>query len=245
MGVRAYLVGQVGTVVMTDRALRTEALGAVEAVHDARVAVRRVRSVLRVFPELSEDDVAGRLAVWSDRLGAVREAQVLEQTLRSACPTQLWDAVAPLAATERAAALSELGEDLLSAEHRRLLDDLEALALRPKSGRLHKRRRIGRAVRAAARRLGAAAEEPELLHRARKAAKRARYAAEAVGDHATAERWEAVQDALGEHHDCIVALLWLGDVPGDVSGDVPGDEAARARRALRERASAALAGLDR
>jgi CHAD domain-containing protein len=237
MSVRAYLVGQVGAAVMTDRALRTEALGAVQAVHDARVAVRRVRSVVRVFPELSEDDVACRLRAWSDRLGAVREAQVLEQTLRSACPAQLWDAVAPRAATERAAALSELGEDLLSAEHRRLLDDLEALALRPKSGRLHKRRRVGRAVRAAARRLGAAAEEPELLHRARKAVKRARYAAEAVGDHATADRWEAVQDALGEHHDCVVALRWLGDVPGD--------EAAQARRTLCERAAAALARLDR
>jgi CHAD domain-containing protein len=239
MGVRDALVGQVAHVVATDRALRSEALGSLDsaagvaAVHDARVAVRRVRSLLRVFPELSDDAVAEALSAWSDMLGAVREAHVLAATLAAVCPPELWRRLAPELVRERAAAVAELGVELDAPEHRRLLEDLEALALRPKSGRLHKRRRVRRAAKLARKRLRTAAEDPELLHRARKAAKRARYAAEAVGDGATAGRWEAVQDALGEQHDCVVALRRLADVPGE--------RAAQARRALAARAAEAFA----
>ena len=54
-------------------------------------------------------------------------------------------------------------------------------------------------------------QRDELLHEVRKAAKRARYALEAVaateGDAATkaAARFEAVQELLGDHQDSVVA----------------------------------------
>lgn len=235
MGVRSYLVTQVAAVVATDRALRTETPGTIDSVHDARVAVRRVRSVLRVFPELSDDAVVETLSSWSDRLGAVREAEVLAQTLTSACSPALWEQLSPQVGAERAAALTALGTELNSVEHRELLGALEALALRPEEHRLHKGRRVRHADKVAEKRLSAAGEDPELLHRARKAAKRARYAAEAVGDGETASRWEDVQDALGEHHDCVIALRRLDGVPAGLAGD-----AEEARRSLRERAAAAL-----
>ncbi|WGL51061.1 CHAD domain-containing protein [Nocardioides sp. BP30] len=235
MGVRTYLVAQVATVVATDRELRAETPGTVDSVHDARVAVRRVRSVLRIFPELSDDDLAEALSTWSDRLGAVREAEVLAQSLSEVCSTALWQSLAGQVAAERAAGLTALSGDLSSEKHRRLLDELEALALRPRERSLHKARRLRHAAKVAGKRLRAAGDDPERLHRARKAAKRARYAAEAVGDAEQADRWEDVQDALGDHHDSVIALRRLDDVPAGLAAD-----AEQARTALRERAAAAL-----
>ncbi|HEU5266938.1 MAG TPA: CHAD domain-containing protein, partial [Jatrophihabitans sp.] len=65
--------------------------------------------------------------------------------------------------------------------------------------------------------------DPEMLHRARKAAKRARYAAElvepAVGKRATkhVDRLKDLQDVLGEHQDSVQSmriLLRLGATTG-------------------------------
>ncbi len=62
---------------------------------------------------------------------------------------------------------------------------------------------------------GAKAEDPELLHRARKAAKRARYAAElvapAIGKRAQrrVDRLKGLQDVLGEHQDSVQSAVIL------------------------------------
>lgn len=45
----------------------------------------------------------------------------------------------------------------------------------------------------------------ELLHRARKAAKRARYGAEVTADKRTIKRFKQIQSVLGDHQDTVVA----------------------------------------
>ena len=67
------------------------------------------------------------------------------------------------------------------------------------------------------------AKREELLHEARKSAKRARYAAESVssafGKHATAfaAAMEGMQEALGEHQDSVVARQRLRELAGEAS----------------------------
>jgi CHAD domain-containing protein len=89
----------------------------------------------------------------------------------------------------------------------------------------HEWRRVERAV---ARAGGASdTERSESLHEARKAAKRARYAAEVVepvlgeGAH-TADEAKTIQTLLGAHHDTVVAIdrvLGFADEARDDGGD--------------------------
>jgi CHAD domain-containing protein len=73
---------------------------------------------------------------------------------------------------------------------------------------------IKRAQRKADKRLEGAAEDPEQLHRARKSAKRLRYAGELLtGQVGTAEKTakkaKKLQTLLGEHQDLVVAADFL------------------------------------
>jgi CHAD domain-containing protein len=85
-----------------------------------------------------------------------------------------------------------------------------------------------KADRKVADRLATAGGNPELLHRARKSAKRARYAGELVqplgsgkaGQQAT--RNETWQELLGEHQDCLVGaqlLRRLGSAAGTTADE--------------------------
>jgi CHAD domain-containing protein len=71
-----------------------------------------------------------------------------------------------------------------------------------RSARKKAAKRLRQAVRAG---------RPELLHRARKAIKRARYATELVeGTSAKrVKRYKRLQDVLGEHQDCVIAAELL------------------------------------
>jgi CHAD domain-containing protein len=120
------------------------------------------------------------------------------------------------------AGLDRLGAALSSTRYYRLLDALDELAaappLRPSAGEPDDQvvpglvgRQVRRVERAAAG-VTAAAEGPDreaALHEVRKAAKRARYAAESAvpvaGKHAKrlAGRMEDLQDLLGEHQDAV------------------------------------------
>ena len=226
--VRAYLAAQVEGERLAEARLR---LGDPDGVHDTRVAVRRIRTMLRVFPALDPgDDLRSRLSDWSDVLGDVRDVEVLRSTLASV------DAAALVRRLDldalHAASAARLMAVMDSAEHHALLEELRELALREPSGRLHAARGVRRADRLARKRLRVAGDDPELLHRARRAAKRARYAAEAVGDGSLADHHKRIQDVLGDHHDCVVAL--------DRLRGVRGSEAADARAALEARAAEAL-----
>ena len=62
----------------------------------------------------------------------------------------------------------------------------------------------------------------ELLHRARKAAKRARYAAEVTSDKRILKRFKQIQSILGDHQDTVVArehLRRMATAAGTTDGE--------------------------
>ncbi|WP_347350574.1 CHAD domain-containing protein [Intrasporangium sp.] len=203
-------------------------------------------------------------------LGRARDAQVLhqhlEEILRSQ-PPQLVLGPVPRRLHVHLAAEERVGtEDALAALHgpryARLVDRLESLAERPPwSPRADERifRAVPRLLRVDARRLeraqrrmGEVPEGPDrdaAAHETRKKAKRYRYAAEALvpayGHHAEliAARAQAVQRALGEHHDAGEARVTLRRLAVQAHeagedeftyGRLDAFEQARAARALAE-----------
>lgn len=209
-----------------------------EAVHKTRVAARRFRSMLRVCADLFDADEATRLdaeLAWYARvLGEVRDLQVLRAHLDSAL-----DSVGAQLGAQLAHERAELGariDTMLAARERHAQRGLRRALV---SARLHElqgalvavtpaptERAVGdylaRAEHAAGKRLRRATRldphDPDRdtqLHRARKAAKRARYAAEmsipVLGSTAqrAVKQWEATQDELGAHQDAVVAAQVL------------------------------------
>jgi len=175
-----------------------------DAVHQMRVATRRLRSTLRSFgqvlPHEATDGLAGELKWLGGILGAARDDEVLAHHLLAGLrqvPVEL--RIGPVQArvqghfaSARAAARTELLAALESERYFSLLDDLDGLlasppltagAARPATEVLPAAVRWGR--RQATRRMRhawQAAPGPDrnaALHQARKSARRARYAAEA------------------------------------------------------------------
>ncbi|MFE7407308.1 CHAD domain-containing protein [Isoptericola sp. NPDC057559] len=248
--------------------------GAPEAVHDARVAVRRLRGTLRAFwPFLDpEDGTLDALTWWVRTLGAARDAEVrraglatLAADLVEAAP-RVRGGIVALDGALRAAhddAREGVAEALASPRCRDLTARLDALAVAPplagdpgagaatalRPGVEHElarvRRRAGPVV-SWAEPWDGPRPAPEAVHRLRKAARRARYAAEVLatsGDAAT-DRWAAdvadrhrgLQDLLGTVHDADVLRATLAGLSGPRTGAAVaactalGDE--RAARAL-------------
>ena len=213
-----------------------------EAVHQARVATRRLRSDLRTFRRAIDvhwsEPLRDELKWLGERLGEVRDADVLLSRLEvslDALPhadadgaEQLLDTLRHERAHVRDALLVEMGsprylallDRLVEASHgvpsapdRYDVDDMELEALV---------RRPWKRLRDA---VNALDDDPpdEELHEVRIRAKRARYAAEAVapavGRDAKrfAKRITEVQDILGEHQDAVVAEHWLRAQLGSTS----------------------------
>jgi CHAD domain-containing protein len=202
-----------------------------KAVHKMRVAVRRLRSVLRTArPMLDKRWVASvrdELDVLGARLGAVRDLDVLLRNLRAEAesldgshPARTDDLLRPLDA-ERATAREALLEHMSQARYYRLLDTVESAA-----SALPTRRddiKVGRLVRKDFRRLRKRGRRLESqsdadLHKTRIRGKRARYAAELAersrGKKARRfiEAAEDLQDILGEHQDAVVATERLHEL---------------------------------
>jgi CHAD domain-containing protein len=204
-----------------------------EGVHQARVATRRFRSSLRTFQPVLEEGWTVRLrerAKWlADRLGAARDADVLLARLEARVE-QLPEADVQAAGwllqrlhRERDSARAALLAALREGAYVQLLDDLLAAANspmvldggRPAAAALTPRvARTWRKLRDAVRQAGDDPSDAQ-LHRIRIRAKRSRYAAEAlvpvIGKPAEefAEACEEVQEVLGDHHDAVVAQVWL------------------------------------
>ncbi len=233
-----------------------------EGVHQARVATRRLRSDLRTFTPLLEpawvDHLRDELRELAALLGAVRDADVLLERLRSAAATLPTDgdratAEGLLADLEhsRDADRATLLAAMDDARYDRLLDDLVAAAARPALVEAATApaaevlpglaagpwRRLRRRVN------GLGEDPPDAdLHEVRILAKRARYAAEAVapavGPEATAfaKAVARLQEVLGNHHDAVVAQGWLRDAAkrhrsaAFVAGTLAGLEQAEAQR---------------
>ena len=220
-----------------------------EAVHDMRVATRRLRSCLLTFSAAYEpgalDDVAGGLADLGRLLGAARDADVLaarlEADLAAVPAVQVLGPVRAVlrahGAREAAAARRALGAFLDGPAYRALLDRLATTVGGPPLRGIGRPRRWYRArLRATERRVerlvaraeAAGDERERALHAVRKAAKRARYAAETaeavLGKKAArrAEAYARLQDALGEHHDAVVARAFLRE-EGARAGVRPGE----------------------
>jgi CHAD domain-containing protein len=200
--VLAYLRAQVERLRAADLALR---LGDEDGVHDMRVAVRRLRSCLRVFGAIVDADSTRALAAelkWlSDTLGDARDAEVLLADLSARVadvPTEL--VLGPVRAEidrHLARRVADADQALRTAmdgprylEVLAALDDL--LADPPYRDLAHRRavrvlpplvarayRKTRKAARAAARSAGGP-ERDAALHKVRRSVKRLRYAAEAV-----------------------------------------------------------------
>ncbi|MCK6211830.1 CYTH and CHAD domain-containing protein [Georgenia sp. EYE_87] len=231
--VRAYVVEQVAALKEADPGVRRDAE---DAVHQMRVASRRLRSALKTFrPVLDRartDVVRGELRWLAHALGDARDTEVLRARLREMLdrdghePDR--DAAAARVDTELGTrydrAHREVLSDLDSPRYFRLLDELDALVAAPPlteaAGRparevlprtARKAYRELRRLHHRAREAESAEEHETLLHEVRKAAKRARYAGEALrpafGRDAKrfAAAMEEVQEVLGEHRDSVIA----------------------------------------
>jgi CHAD domain-containing protein len=205
-----------------------------EAVHQARVATRKLRSHLRTFGSLLDvewtEPLRSELGWLALSLGAVRDREVLLGRLRertTALPgTDQRSAGALLHLLE--VEIDELRHRLRAdIDSRRYIDLLERLvaaahepatlpeAEQPASTVLSALATTPwRRLRSAVGQLPETPTDPE-LHRVRILAKRARYAAEAVapvageGAAAFARAAAKLQTVLGEHQDSVTAQAWL------------------------------------
>lgn len=206
----------------------------IEGVHQARVATRRLRSDLRTFRPLLDEEWSAalreRLAELADSLGAVRDSDVLLERMTKRVTTlpgseepggaRVVDALEHRNKEVHAELMEVLhGEDYVT-----LLDDLVAAAADPAlvSPAADPASEViptlvehpWKALRSAVKEAG---DDPpdEQLHQIRILVKRARYAAEAAipaaGKPATrfAEAAADLQTVLGDHQDACVAEDWL------------------------------------
>lgn len=256
--VHARLAEQVRAMLQMDPLVR---LDTPDSVHRMRVAIRRLRSALATFGALLAEEVTDSLRQelkWvADALGEVRDTEVFHDRLHELVASapqhhkELYDAgvmtMVDGALRERyqqthQAALQALDSERYSA----LLDQLPQLISGPACSAAAER--SAKAVLpkmvlkdyARLRRRIKAAEKAEpgqreiLLHEARKAAKRVRYAAETLapvyGNKARrfVKALKRVQSNLGDHHDSAVSRQELRDM---------------ARRAAEERVDALPLGL--
>jgi len=232
--IQAYLEQQVAALLAGDVALRRGQ----DVVHPTRVATRRMRGTLRTFRRLFVGTEAKELESelrWLTRaLGAVRDAEVLHRRLVreiESLPPELVLGSARAAIDQaligaRARSAEELEQIMSGDRYLRLLDSVRLFAadppFAPGAGRpaLKITKDVARAVKRSRKRLKKARKDgsDDVLHRARKAAKRARYAVEAAApvlpgtaDEAV-ERYKSLQDLLGEQHDAVVAAHLLLDL---------------------------------
>jgi CHAD domain-containing protein len=205
-----------------------------EAVHQARVATRRIRSTLRTFSSLLDTDWTDRLRddlKWlANLLGEVRDTDVLLERFS--------EHLAALPATDAKPGrrlLERLGEQrdqarrrllggMSSDKYAQLLEDLVAAAAAPAllPGADRPAAEVmpplvakpWKKLRKAVRKAGDDPPDHD-LHQIRIRAKRARYAAEAVepviGTPAEdfADAISDLQTVLGDHQDAVVGEAWL------------------------------------
>lgn len=217
-----------------------------DPIHPTRVAIRRLRSTLRVFGDAFDPDFATHLdeelSWYAGILGHVRDHEVqrerfakalrelpgewvlgpvaadIDTTLAAEQRTYRADVDTVLAGDRYAALISEL--DTIDA-HGLTLPGKKVKSLARKAAK-KARRRLADATSG---RVG----DDEALHRARKAFKRARYAAELTAplvgtkkSKKTIDRYKNVQEVLGEHQDSLVAAGFLRRL-GAAAGNRPAE----------------------
>ena len=197
----AYLAEQCTMLIDSEAQLRAGE----DVIHTTRVAVRRLRSTIRVFADLFDpaetDQLESELIWWATLLGEVRDLDILTErqaALLAALQPEL--ILGPVSstiqtelATRRKRATDDLTDALNSERYRKLVglihhwrsdppftaaadSPTDAIEATIKKAKKKARKRLSTAV------VVRRAEEPseELFHRARKASKRYRYAVEAA-----------------------------------------------------------------
>ena len=206
-----------------------------DSVHQMRVASRRLRSALRSFGAVisrpQTDHAAAELKWLGSVLGEARDAEVqaerLDEQVRQTGVEELLGPVQSRVqahgAKVRAASLKAVSAALKSQRYYSLLDELDELTAdipagpaAAESARRALPAAVARSYRKTRRRMRTALKVPAgaprevALHDARKAAKQARYAAEAVApvlgrDAARfGKRMKKLQTVLGDHQDTVV-----------------------------------------
>jgi CHAD domain-containing protein len=230
--VLAYIDAQVARLRALDPAVRRDEP---DAIHQMRVTTRRLRAALQSFPMVVPEPTTrlrGELRWLGHVLGDARDAEVLEQYFEQGLartPVELVIGPAQARVTAHFAPAHAAGRDAVlealdSPRYWGILDDLDRLLADPlrtpaatataaeilPQAVAHAYRRVKHRMHRA-RRAPAGAPRDVALHEARKAAKRARYAAEAAepvfGKKAKrfAKRMKAVQSVLGDHQDAVTA----------------------------------------
>ena len=215
------------------------------AIHQARVATRRLREIVPIVIDIRSrrgERLRRRLKRLGGALGPVRELDValtLLTTRAGGKPATAVEALQGHLTERRSAAHDRLREAVDPGRARRLLARLADLvhdrdrASRRGHGGLpgRERRRLARGVIDRARNLGIAVAEAgailivERVHAVRIAAKRLRYALELTGELRLApttslvSRLRAMQDVLGELHDIDVLRAEAGRVRTGLAPD--------------------------
>lgn len=212
--------------------LAADGIPSVRDVHQARVATRRLRSVIRslgpAVDPLWAEHVTDDLRWAGTALGAVRDLDVITRHLeerRRPDNAIALEGLLQLARAQRTLAAQRLAGVLAEPRYLDLLDRLHAGAVTPPLTGTEPRDTAERLLQGIvageyrkfakrARRLDADPDDRS-LHRLRIKAKRLRYAAETatptVGKSArrTARRAKKVQTVLGEVHDAAAMAAWL------------------------------------
>jgi CHAD domain-containing protein len=199
-----------------------------EDLHDLRVAVRRLRAILKVAaPPLDEewaDSLRDELKWLGNALGAVRDLDVLLAHLRTEQKSfprdeaEAFNALLVRLERERTTKRKALFNVMRTVRYSVLLDRLEEAAHRPltRSGRPRVDKIASREFRKLRKAVRKLEDDPndEALHRVRIKGKRARYAAELAAPNVKKAKKvvsaaKVFQDVTGEHQDAVVAARRL------------------------------------
>jgi CHAD domain-containing protein len=230
--VRRAMAEQVEQLLVWDRAVRADAA---DAVHQMRVTLRKLRSLLQASPEqfgLSDDaPILDELRELALVLGEARDAEVLAGRYQRALdrlPPELVrgrvrERLVDGGRRRYREGLRRSLSAMRSERYFRLLDALDAIVAAPSvtapAGKpaaatiLAAYQRVRKAAKAAAR--AADADRNLALHRIRKRAKRLRYTAAAVGAMRVSEQAKIIQTLLGDHQDSVVSRMHLAQQAED------------------------------
>jgi CHAD domain-containing protein len=229
--VATYLAPQCDVLASNDVGMRTGR----PAVHKTRVAARRLRSTLRMFDDVFDaapaEELDNELSWYADLLGAVRDRDILSSRLTkqiAELPPQqvrgpIEAEITKALAAERQEALDRLNERIGGIRYGHLIQLLRGWRSAPPFTAAASEeaaaavKYVDKAKKKADKRLRKADDDIDQLHRARKATKRARYAAELVEPvdsdmKVIAKDAEELQTLLGEHQDAVVAADFLAKI---------------------------------
>jgi CHAD domain-containing protein len=211
--------------------------GEVEAIHQFRVATRRLRALVELFSGVlhgSRVRLFRRELPWVGQTAAVtRECDVIEQLMRDRSvrlDTILRGSLAPIYEALSARRRTEHGNFagmLASKRYQTILRRLASSPVRKIPTTVTVRglapsmlRPIARGTTSAGAKLKPACP-PERLHRLRVRLKRLRYALEMINElggkriRKAAKELAALQDLLGLHNDVVVAIAWMREYAAD------------------------------